>query len=84
MHAARRSADDDLLDAEITFDGARIGHVSGLVRDPISQRVRRPRTTYGAPRREVAVAIEWVVRRTPTRLTLGVGARSLDDLAVAV
>ena len=78
-----RTTDDDLLGAEITFGGTRIGHVSGLLRDPISHRVRRLRTTYGAPPREVAVPIEWVVRRTPTRLTLGVGARSLDDLAVA-
>ncbi len=73
--------DTQLLGAEITFDKTLLGHIEGLVRDPISQRVRRLVTSYGLTGRRVAVPMEWVVNRSPTRLALGVGARSLDDLA---
>jgi hypothetical protein len=57
-----------------------IGHVEGLVRDPISQRVRRLITSYGLTARRVEVPTEWVASRSSTRLTLAVGVRSLDDL----
>jgi hypothetical protein len=73
--------DTQLMGAEITFGTTLIGHVEGLVRDPISQRVRRLITSYGTTGRRVAVPMEWVVNRSPSRLVLGVGPRSLDDLA---
>jgi hypothetical protein len=72
--------DSQLMGAEMTFDKTLIGHVEGLVHDPISQRVRRLITSYGMTGRRVAVPMEWVVNRTPSRLVLGVGTRSLDDL----
>ena len=72
--------DEQLLGAEITFGSTLIGHVEGLVRDPLSQRVRGLITSYGLTRRRVAVPMEWVVNRSASRLVLGVGARSLDDL----
>jgi hypothetical protein len=72
--------DTQLMGAEMTFDKTLIGHVEGLVCDPISQRVRRLITSYGMTGRRVAVPMEWVVNRAPSRLVLGVGARSLDDL----
>jgi hypothetical protein len=72
--------DEQLLGAEITFGGTLIGHVEGLVRDPLSQRVRRLITSYGLKRRRVAVPMEWVVKRSDSGVVLAVGARSLDDL----
>jgi hypothetical protein len=72
--------DDELVGAEITFGTTLIGHVEGLVRDPLSQRVRRLITSYGMPRRRVAVPLEWVTKRSTSGVVLGVGARSLDDL----
>jgi hypothetical protein len=72
--------DDQLMGAEIAFGSTLLGHVEGLVRDPVSQRVWRLLTSYGPLGRHVAVPMEWVVKRTAARLTLGVGARSLDDL----
>jgi hypothetical protein len=72
--------DDQLMGAEITFGSALLGHVEGLVRDPVSLRVWRLLTSYGPLSRHVAVPMEWVVKRTASRLTLAVGARSLDDL----
>jgi hypothetical protein len=71
---------DNLIGAEITFRAAPIGRVLDVVRDPLSQRVRRLITTYGSTGRRVAVPMEWVTKRTPTRLELGVGTCSLDDL----
>ena len=63
-------------------DTAVIGQVLGLLRDPLSQRVTRLITRYGAGcGRQVAVPIEWIVRRGPQRLVLGAGPRSFDDLA---
>jgi hypothetical protein len=38
-------------------------------------------TAYGPAHRRVAVPMEWVVHRSPTRLVLGVGSPSLDDLS---
>jgi hypothetical protein len=73
--------DQQLMGAEITFGTTLIGHVEGLVHDPVSLRVRRLITSYGLTGRRVAVPMEWVATRTPSRLVLGVGARSLDDLA---
>ncbi len=73
-------AGDELIGAEITFGKTLIGHVEGLIRDPLSQRVRRLITSYGLSGRRVAVPMEWVVKRSAPRLALGVGARSLDDL----
>ena len=71
---------EELMGAEITHGATHIGRVEGLVRDPVSQRVWRLLTSYGPTRRHVAVPIEWVVRRSPQRIELGVGTRSLDDL----
>ncbi|MCA1646220.1 MAG: hypothetical protein LC797_12445 [Chloroflexi bacterium] len=68
------------MGAEITHGTTLIGHVEGLVRDPVSQRVRRLLTSYGPAGRHVAVPIEWVVRQTRQRVELGVGPGSLDDL----
>jgi len=82
--APRSSAatrDEQLIGAEITFGPTLIGHVEGLLRDPLSQRVRRLITSYGLTGRRVAVPIEWVIKRSASRLELGVDARSLDDLA---
>jgi hypothetical protein len=73
--------DSQLLGADITCGATLIGQVEGLVRDPISQRVRRLVTSYGLTRRRVGVPMEWVVKRFAERLVLGVGVRSLDDLA---
>jgi hypothetical protein len=76
----RTGFDDHLIGAQIAFGTTQIGRVQGLIRDPLSQRVRRLITTYGPTGRRVAVPMEWVTKRTPTRLELGVGPRSLDDL----
>ena len=81
MHTANGSADDTLVGAEIFFGAQVIAHVEGVVRDPLSGRVRKLITTYGPSARRVAVPMEWVVQRTPSRLVLGVGSLSLDDLA---
>jgi hypothetical protein len=76
-----QTPDEQLLGAEITFGATLLGHVEGLVRDPVSHRVWRVTTSYGPNNRHVAVPMEWVTKRSAARLTLGVGARSLDDLA---
>jgi hypothetical protein len=73
--------DVDLIGAEVVFGTTPIGHVVGVLRDPISHRVRRLLTSYGPDGRRVAVPMEWVIRRTPSQVVLGVDARSLDDLA---
>jgi hypothetical protein len=73
--------DVDLIGAEMMFGTTPIGHVVGVLRDPNSQRVRRLLTSYGPDSRRVAVPMEWVLRRTPSQVILGVDARSLDDLA---
>jgi len=73
-------SDTQLMGAEMTFGKTLIGHIEGLVRDPISHRVRRLITSYGLAGRRVEVPMEWVINRSPSRLVLGVGARSLDDL----
>jgi len=81
MFTSTAAHDEQLMGAEITFGTTLIGHVEGLVRDPLSQRVRRLITSYGLTERRVAVPMEWVAKRSASRLVLGVGARSLDDLA---
>jgi hypothetical protein len=81
MHTAPPTTDVDLVGTDILFGTTPIGQVLDVIRDPVSQRVRRLITTYGATGRRVAIPMEWVVRRTSSRVTLGVGARSLDDLA---
>jgi hypothetical protein len=80
MFTSKAADDAQLMGAELTFGSTLIGHVEGLIRDPISQRVRRLLTTYGVNRRRVGVPMEWVVKRSAERLALAVGARSLDDL----
>jgi hypothetical protein len=80
MHTATGTKDEELIGAELVFGAESIGHVLDVARDPISQRVWRLITTYGPHGRRVAVPVEWVLRRTPTRVTLAVGARALDDL----
>jgi len=81
MATSTATKDGQLMGAEIMFGSTRLGHVEGLSRDPISQRVRRLITSYGPNRRRVGVPMEWVVKRSAERLVLGVGVRSLDDLA---
>ena len=81
MFASAATNDTQLMGAEITFGSTLIGHVEGLVRDPISQRVRRLITSYGMSGRRVAVPMEWVVSRAPCRVVIGVGTRRLNDLA---
>jgi hypothetical protein len=81
MFKSTAATDAQLMGAEITFGKTLIGHVEGLVRDPISKRVWRLVTAYGRTRRRVGVPIDWVVKRSPTRLVLAVGTRSLDDLS---
>jgi hypothetical protein len=73
--------DQQLIGAEIVYGITLIGHVEGLVRDPISQRVWRVLTSYGPTRRHVAVPMAWVVKRSASRLNLAVGTGSLDSLA---
>jgi hypothetical protein len=80
MLTSTAARDEQLRGAEITFGSTLIGHVEGLVRDPLSQGVRGLITSYGLTRRRVAVPMEWVVKRSAARLVLGVGASSLDDL----
>jgi len=80
MFASTAMSDTQLMGAEMTFGKTLIGHIEGLVRDPISHRVRRLITSYGLAGRRVEVPMEWVINRSPSRLVLGVGARSLDDL----
>ena len=80
--AQRNSTSDaDLIGAEVSFGATPLGHIQTVLRDPLSQRVRHLVMRYGAGQRRVAVPMEWVVRRTPGRVALGVGTRSLDDLA---
>jgi hypothetical protein len=68
--------------AEVVVGKAVIGHVEGVVRDPVSGRVWRLVTRYGPANggRRVAVPIEWIVRGSTQRVVLGVGTRSLDQL----
>lgn len=80
MPSATMAADQQLTGAEILYGTTLIGHVEGLVRDPVSQRVWSVLTSYGPTRRHVAVPMAWVVKRSASRLTLAVGTRSLDNL----
>jgi hypothetical protein len=80
MFTSTAAPDEQLMGAEITFGTTLIGHVEGLVRDPISHRVRRLITSYGSTGRHVEVPMEWILKRSASRLELAVGTRSLDDL----
>jgi hypothetical protein len=80
MLTSTAAPDEQLMGAEITFGATLIGHVEGLVRDPLSLRVRGLITSYGSNRRRVTVPMEWVTKRFLSRVELGVGARALDDL----
>jgi len=80
MFTSTLTNDSQLMGAEISFGSTLIGHVEGLIRDPISLRVRRLVTSYGLHGRRVGIPMEWVVKRSAERLALGVGVRSLDDL----
>jgi hypothetical protein len=75
------TSDADLIGAEVAFGATTLGRIQALLRDPHSQRVRHLVMRYGARQRRVAVPMEWVVRRTAGHVALGVGTRSLDDLA---
>jgi len=80
MPASTATPDSQLMGADITFGSTLIGHVEGLVRDPLTQRVRRLVTSYGLTGRRVAIPMEWIVKRSGSHVVLGVGVRSLDDL----
>ncbi len=80
MTSSTITKDQQLLGAEIVYRTTLIGHVEGLVRDPLSQRVWRVLTSYGPSRRYVAVPMEWVAKRSASRLTLAVGTHELDGL----
>jgi hypothetical protein len=81
MHTPSGTSDADLIGAEVAFGATPLGRIQAVLRDPLSQRVRHLVMRYGAGQRRVAVPMEWVVRRSRGRLVLGVGTRSLDDLA---
>jgi hypothetical protein len=72
MFTSTATNDEQLMGAEITFGTTLIGHVEGLLRDPLSQRVRRLITSYGPIGRRVAVPMEWVTKRSASRLVLAV------------
>lgn len=75
------TTDEDLLGAALLAGPTVVGPVTGLVHDAISGRVWRLIARYGPGRgRTVAVPMEWVVRRTPEHVVLGVNIASLDKL----
>ena len=74
------ASDQHFIGAQVAFGSIRLGQVQGVLRDPLSHRVRYVVMRYGTGGRRVAVPMEWVVRSTPGGLVLGVGTRSLDDL----
>ena len=73
--------DEQLMGSEIMAGNTLLGHVEGLGRDPLSYRVRRLIMSYGLNGRRVGVPMEWVIKHSPSRVVLGVDARSLNDLA---
>ena len=76
------ATDQDFVGAELVVGDVAIGRVQAVLHDPISHRVRHLVARYGTPKtRRVAVPVEWVVRRGPQRVVLGVERRSLDQLA---
>jgi hypothetical protein len=81
MLTSTAAPDEQLMGAAIIVGTTLIGHVEGVVRDPLSNRVRRVVTSYGPVGRRVAVPMEWVAKRSASRLVLAVGARSLDNLS---
>jgi hypothetical protein len=80
MPTAWGTSDEDFIGAEVAFGATPLGHVQGVLRDPLSHRVRHLVMRYGTGGRPVAVPMEWVVRHSRGRLLLGVGTHSLDDL----
>jgi hypothetical protein len=77
-----REVADQLVGAEVIAGMSVIGAVEGVVRDPVSGRVRRLVIRYGTvSSRQVAVPIEWVARHQARRIVLAVETRSLDQLA---
>lgn len=71
----------DLVGSELVVGKTVIGRVEGVVVDPVSGRPRRLIARYGqAGGRRVAVPMEWVGRRGPGRVELGINPRSLEDL----
>jgi hypothetical protein len=81
MASSTITRDHQLMGAEIVYGTTLIGHLEERVRDPLSQRVWRVLTSCGPTRRHVVVPMAWVVKRTASQLNLGVGTRSLDNLA---
>jgi hypothetical protein len=73
--------DQPSIGSEIVYGTTLIGHVEGVVRDPLTQRVWRVLTSYGPARRQEAVPMAWVLKRSASRLDLAVGTGSLDNLA---
>jgi hypothetical protein len=47
MHTRAYIEDEKLIGVEIAFRATSIGHVLGIVHDPLSRRVRRLITSYG-------------------------------------
>ncbi len=81
MFRSTATDDEQLMGSEIMVGNTLLGHVEGLGRDPLSYRVRRLIMSYGLNGRRVGVPMEWVIKRSPSRVVLGVDARSLNDLA---
>jgi hypothetical protein len=81
MFRSIATKDEQFMGAEIMVGNTLLGHVEGLGRDPLSYRVRRLIMSYGLNGRRVGVPVEWVIKRSPSRVVLGVGVRSLNDLA---
>jgi hypothetical protein len=81
MLTSTAAPDEQLMGAAIIYGTTLLGHVEGLLRDPLSNRVRRVITSYGPVSRRVAVPMEWVAKRSASRLVLAVGAASLDNLS---
>jgi hypothetical protein len=76
------ATDQDFVGAELVVGDVAIGRVQAVLHDPISHRVRHLVARYGTfTTRRVAVPVEWIVRRGPQRVVLGVERRSLDQLA---
>ncbi len=80
MQTPTNTPGEELIGAELVCGAESIGRILDVGYDPISHRVWRLIVAYGPHQRRVAVPLEWVVRRTPTRVTLAVGSRALDDL----
>jgi hypothetical protein len=85
MRTPDQVADEGLVGAEIVFGATPLGHVEAVLHEPT--------LTAGQPDDHVLwseqapgcfVPMECVVRRTPARVTIGVGTQALDDLPTHV